>query len=44
MLLKGKLILKEVYHQKEGMRYFKNDWFMGPFYSYDKNEQDLAKE
>jgi hypothetical protein len=26
------------------MSFFKNDWFMGPFYSYDHNEKDLAKE
>lgn len=43
MLLKGKVILGEVYRQKEGMQFFKNDWFMGPFYSYDHNEKELAQ-
>jgi hypothetical protein len=43
MLIKGKLILNDVYKQKEGMHFFKNDWFMGPFYSYNHNEKKLAE-
>lgn len=44
MLLKGRLIMGEVYGEREGMRFFRNDWFMGPFYSYDHNEAQLAKQ
>ena len=42
MLIKGKTILNDVYKQKDGMRFFKNDWFMGPFYSYNHNEKKMA--
>ena len=37
MLLKGKMVFRDVYQQSEGLTFFKNDWFMGPFYSYDHN-------
>ena len=26
-----------IYKHSEGKQLFKNDWFMGPFYSYDGN-------
>lgn len=39
MVLKGKLVLNDVYQQGQGRTFFKNDWFMGPFYSYNQNEQ-----
>ena len=38
MLLQGRMVLGEVYREREGMRFLRNDWFMGPFYSYDHNE------
>ena len=44
MLLKGKIIFRDVYKQSAGQAFFKNDWFMGPFYSYDHNEKKLLKE
>ena len=44
MLLKGKMVLRDVYKEREGLTFFKNDWFMGPFYSYDHNEKDMAKQ
>jgi hypothetical protein len=25
------------------MQFFKNDWFMGPFYSYNHNEKKMAQ-
>jgi hypothetical protein len=28
----------------KGKEFFKNDWFMGPFYSYDANEKQLKKK
>lgn len=37
------MMMKDVYHQREGLTFFKNDWFMGPFYSYNNNEQQMAK-
>jgi hypothetical protein len=37
-------VFKDVYKQSEGQTFFKNDWFMGPFYSYDHNEKHLLKE
>jgi hypothetical protein len=43
MVLKGKMVLNDVYQQSKGSTFFKNDWFMGPFYSYDHNEQDMAR-
>ena len=43
MLIKGKIILNDVYKQKQGMQFFKNDWFMGPFYSYNHNEKKMAQ-
>ncbi len=43
LLLKGKLMFSEIYNRKEGMAFFKNSWFMGPFYSYDTNEAIIRK-
>lgn len=28
----------------KGREFFKNDWFMGPFYSYDANESQMKKK
>ena len=42
MLLKGKMVLRDVYREGEGTTFFKNDWFMGPFYSYDHNGHQMG--
>lgn len=28
----------------KGKEFFRNDWFMGPFYSYDANERQMKKK
>ena len=43
LLVKGMLFFQDFYSQKEGHKYFKNDWFMGPFYSYDFNENEIKR-
>lgn len=37
LLVQGITFFSDIYDQKQGMKFFKNDWFMGPFYSYDNN-------
>ena len=43
LLAQGISVFNDIYKNKEGMTFFKNDWFMGPFYSYDGNEDHLKK-
>ena len=44
LLVQGMLFFNDIYAQREGHKYFKNDWFMGPFYSYDHNENNIKKQ
>jgi len=39
LVAQTKLLFAEIYKNREGCKYFENNWFMGPFYSYDKNEE-----
>ncbi|CAK66327.1 unnamed protein product (macronuclear) [Paramecium tetraurelia] len=44
MISKGQEFFDEVYGNIDpGFQFLKNDWFMGPFYSYDPNEELLRK-
>ncbi|CAD8106274.1 unnamed protein product [Paramecium primaurelia] len=44
MISKGQEFFDEVYGNIDpGLQFLKNDWFMGPFYSYDPNEELLRK-
>jgi len=44
MVAESRLLFEEVYKYRKGCEFFKNDWFMGPFYSYDKNESEVRKK
>jgi hypothetical protein len=35
--MQSKLLFADIYKYRDGLTFFQNDWFMGPFYSYDKN-------
>ena len=39
----GIQIADTIYKHSEGKRLFKNDWFMGPFYSYDANSKAMKR-
>lgn len=40
----GIQVADTIYRHAEGRRLFKNDWFMGPFYSYGANERQMKRE
>lgn len=43
LVIKGKVLFSDIYNCREGLRYFRNDWHMGPFYSYDPNERQIKR-
>lgn len=39
----GIQVADTIYKHSEGRELFKNDWFMGPFYSYDRNSAQMKR-
>ena len=43
LVTQGMQVMERMYRREEGRELGKNDWFMGPFYSFDRNEKEMRR-